>query len=52
MFEDTLLDSSTKMAPVLKGKHWLISIAIGAVFFLTGYFVLPMVSANETECDC
>ena len=34
MFEDTLLESSTKMAPVLKGKHWLISIAIGAVFFL------------------
>lgn len=46
MFEDTLLESSTKMAPVLKAKHWLISIAIGAVFFLTGYFVLPMVSAN------
>ena len=49
MFEDTLLESSTKMAPVLKLKHWLISIAIGAVFFLTGYFVLPMVSANETS---
>src|ERR1039458_1550130 len=49
MFEDTLLDSSAKSAPILTTKHWLISIAIGAVFFLTGYFVLPMLSANETS---
>jgi protein TonB len=49
MFDDSLLESSTKSAPVLKGKHWLISIAIGAAFFFTGYFVLPMVSANETN---
>jgi protein TonB len=49
MFEDTLLDSSAKSAPILTPKHWLISIAIGAVFFLTGYFVLPMISANETS---
>jgi protein TonB len=47
MFEDTLLDSSSKAAPVLKNAHWLISIAIGAVFFLVGYFMLPMLSANE-----
>ena len=37
------------MAPVLKGKHWLISIGIGAAVFLAVYFVLPMVSANETN---
>ena len=49
MFEDSLLESSAKMAPVLKGKHWLISIAIGAAVFLAGYFILPMVSANETS---
>ena len=49
MFEDTLLDSSAKSAPVLTTKHWLISIALGAVVFLTGYFVLPMLSANETS---
>ena len=49
MFEDTLLDSSTKMAPILKGKHWLLSIAIGAAVFLALYFALPMVSANETS---
>ena len=49
MFEDSLLESSTKMAPVLKGKHWLISIVIGAATFFALYFVLPMVSANETS---
>ena len=49
MFEDTLLESSTKMAPVLKGKHWLISLAIGAVVFIGLFFGLPMVSANETS---
>ena len=38
MFEDSLLESSAKMAPVLKGKHWLISIVIGAAVFLAGYF--------------
>ncbi len=40
MFEDTLLESSVKTAPVLKGKHWLISIVIGAVTFLSVYFLL------------
>ncbi len=49
MFEDTLLDSSAKSAPVLTAKHWLISIAIGAVFFLAGYFILPMLTGNETS---
>jgi len=49
MFEDTLLESSAKSAPILTIKHWLISIAIGAIFFLTLYFVLPMLSANETS---
>jgi len=49
MFEDTLLESSVKAAPVLKGIHWLVSIALGVAVFLTGYFVLPMLSANETK---
>jgi protein TonB len=49
MFEDSLLESSTKMAPVLKGKHWLLSIVIGAAVFMALYFLLPMVSANETS---
>jgi len=47
MFDDTLLESSTKMAPVLKGKHWLISIAIAVATFLALYFALPTVSAND-----
>ena len=47
MFEDTLLESSTKSAPVLKTKHWLISIAVGAVIFLAAYFGLKSISAND-----
>ena len=35
MFEDTLLESSVKAAPVLRGIHWLISIVIGAAVFLS-----------------
>ncbi len=49
MFEDCLLESSAEAAPVLKGIHWLISLGIGAAFFLILYFVLPTVSANETK---
>ena len=49
MFEESLLESSSKMAPILKSKHWLISIGIGVAVFLALYFVLPMVSANETS---
>ena len=47
MFEDTLLESSTKMAPVLKTKHWLISIVIGGIIFLAAYFGLRSISAND-----
>jgi protein TonB len=47
MFEDILLESSPDAAPTLKGIHWLISLGVGALFFLAGYFILPMVSANE-----
>ena len=49
MFEDSLLESSTERAPVLTGKHWLISIIIGAATFFALYFLLPTVSANETS---
>ena len=49
MFEDILLESSTKMAPVLKFKHWLISCVIGGVVFGVLYKLLPMLSANETS---
>jgi protein TonB len=49
MFENTLLESSPEAAPVLTGKHWLISIGLGVVTFLIGFFGLPTVSANETK---
>ena len=49
MFEDSLLESSSKNEPILKGIHWLIALAIGVVVFLAGFFILPMVSANETK---
>ena len=44
MFDESLLESSPSRAPVLKGKHWLISLALGVVVFLTIFFGLPMVS--------
>jgi len=44
MFEDTLLESSPKAAPVLKGYHWLISLGIAGLVFLAAYFGLPVVS--------
>ncbi len=44
MFEDSLLESSPKAAPILKTKHWLISIGVGVAVFLALYFLLPVVS--------
>jgi protein TonB len=41
MFE-TLLDSSPSRAPVLKGIHWLISLAVAVVLFLAVFFGLPV----------
>jgi len=44
MFDDTLLESSPKRASLLKAKHWIISLAIGAVVFVALYFGLRMLS--------
>ena len=44
MFDESLLESSPSRAPVLKGKHWLISLALGVVVFLTVFFGLPILS--------
>lgn len=49
MFEDTLLDSSPKRAPVLKGLHWFISVGLGVLAFLAAFFVLPAVSFGVEE---
>ena len=40
MFDENLLESSPSRVPVLKGKHWLISLAIGVVVFLASFFGL------------
>ena len=44
MFDETLLDSSPSRVSVLKGKHWIISLAIGAVVFVALYFLLPVLA--------
>jgi len=44
MFEDSLLESSPSRAPVLKYWHWIISLALGLIVFLTIFFGLPIVS--------
>lgn len=49
MFDETLLDSSPKRAPVLKTKHWLISIGVGVVIFATWFFGIPMLSPGAEE---
>ena len=47
MLGDTLLDSSPARESVLKGVHWLISLAVGIVGFLVGYFGLPLIETPE-----
>ncbi len=42
MFDESLLDSSPSHAPVLEGKHWLISLLVGVLGFLMVFFALPM----------
>jgi protein TonB len=50
MFDDTLLESSPSRVSVLKGRHWLLSLAIGVVVFLGLFFVLPvLVFGAETK---
>ena len=44
MFDETLLESSPSRVSVLKGKHWLISLAIGVVVFLALFFLLPVLA--------
>jgi len=44
MFDETLLESSPSRVPVLNGKHWLLSLAIGVVVFLALFFGLPVIS--------
>jgi len=47
MLGDTLLDSSPTRESVLRGVHWLVSLAVGIVGFLIGYFGLPLIETPE-----
>jgi len=40
MFDDILLESSPSRGSVLKAKHWLLSLAVGAVVFMAAFFLL------------
>jgi periplasmic protein TonB len=43
MFSNTLLDSSPEHEPVLRGVHWMISLAVGVLIFIGTYFFLGWV---------
>ncbi len=45
MFEGTLLDSSPRRVAVLRRTHYLISFLAGALVFVLGIYLLPMVLA-------
>ena len=47
MIGDTLLDSSPSREPVLRGRHWLLTLAVGVVGFCVGYFGLPFAETPE-----
>lgn len=43
MFDEALLDSSPQRAPVLKPIHWVISVGVGVLGFILGYFSLGLI---------
>ena len=49
MLGDSLLDSSPTHDSALRGVHWLVSFAVGAVGFLIGYFGLPLIETPELK---
>ncbi len=49
MFDDSLLDSSVRRAPVLTSTHWIIAIVVAVAAFFAGYFFFPILSANSTS---
>ncbi len=49
MLGDTLLDSSPSREPVLHGRHWLFTLAVGVAGFLLGYFGLPFAETPELK---
>ncbi len=49
MLGDTLLDSSPTRRSTLKGVHWLISLGVGIVGFLIGFFGLRLIETPELK---
>ena len=49
MFEESLVDSSPQRAPVLKPVHWWISLGVGLLGIIVGYFALPIVLVGAAE---
>ena len=47
MFDECLLESSPSRVPVLRRKHWLISLVPGVLVFLVVFFGLPMLIEPE-----
>lgn len=45
MFEDTLLESSSRQTSVLHRTHYLLSALAGALFFAQGLYLLPLLLA-------
>jgi protein TonB len=45
MFEDALLDSSSRRSPVLRRIHYLLSGLVGTLVFVQGLYLLPVVLA-------
>ena len=43
MFDETLLDSSTKRSSVLRPVHWVIILGAAVLGYILGYFTLPLV---------
>ncbi len=49
MFDETLLDSSPKRDPVLRGIHWLISLGVGVVAFVATYLFFQSVTGGAAK---
>ena len=49
MLTETLLDSSPSRQPMLRGRHWLITLAAAVAGFGLAYFALPLVEAPQAK---
>ncbi|HLW80208.1 MAG TPA: energy transducer TonB [Terriglobia bacterium] len=49
MFDETLLDSAPSHAPVLNNVHWIISLVVAAAGYLSGSYLLPMLTGADEK---